>query len=302
MECYLIGFHSIRKNITNRLILNYLLVMKNLSAIFGKDNLDEIVFSNRNKAYGAYALRNEYSNQLTKALLIGVAFFGSLSVIPLVVSAFENETIIKQPKPPIVIELNNVDNPDIKKPTPAAVIPPSVKTVESPEYTPVRIVKKEKPVPTEDDKKNAAISNLTSPGPETTIVSVPPVVAGPPSTAPYTAPVAPPVGEDPDKVRKPDEVDVSANFKGGMDAFRQKVSQNFDTESIDQTGMVSGVITFVVERDGSISNIKINGQNSDFNKEAERTVKSIKTKWTPAQLNGKAVRSSFRMPISMKIE
>jgi len=57
-----------------------------------------------------------------------------------------------------------------------------------------------------------------------------------------------------------------------------------------------------VEKDGSISNIKITGTNSDFNQEAERTIKSIKTKWTPAQLKGKAVRSSFRMPISMRIE
>ncbi|MDP9956619.1 protein TonB [Epilithonimonas hungarica] len=276
--------------------------MKNLSAIFGKDNLDEIVFSNRNKAYGAYVLRNEYSNQLTKSVLIGVAFFASLSVVPLIISTFKNETIIKDVPPPVVIEFKDVDNPDIKKPTPIAVIPPSVKTVASPEYTPVRVVKINKPLPTDDDKKNAAISNVTSPGPETTVVSVPPVVAGPPNNVPYTAPVPPAPIVDPNKIMDPTSVDVAANFKGGIDAFRQKVSQTFDTESIDHTGVVSGVITFVVERDGSISNIKINGQNADFNKEAERTVKSIKTKWTPAQLNGKAVRSSFRMPISMRIE
>jgi len=298
----LICFHSIIKNIINSLIKFYFIVMKNLLQATGKDRMDEIVFANRNKAYGAYVLRNEYSNQLTKALLVGVAFFGALSVIPLVVSAFDTKVTIKDLPPPIVVKLDNVDNPEIKKPTQAVVIPPKVKTVESPIYTPVRNVKKDKPAPTEDDKKNAAISNVTSPGPETTIVSTPPVIPGPPTAGPYTAPVPPTPVVDPNIVVDGTKVDVAADFKGGINAFREKVSQGFNTESIDQSGMVSGIITFVVERDGSISNIKINGQNSDFNKEAERTVKSIKSKWTPAQLNGKPVRSSFRMPISMRIE
>ncbi len=276
--------------------------MKSLLQSTGKDPMDEIVFANRNKAYGAYVLRNEYSNQLTKAVLVGVAFFGLLSVMPLVISAFKADGMTEDFVPPTVFELDDVTTPDVIKPTEVAVIPPHVKTVESPVYTPVRDLKKDKPVATEDDKKNAAISNVTSAGTETTMITAPPIISGPPSVATNTAPIAPPIIENPDKIRKPEEVDVAADFKGGIDAFRQKVSQNFDTESIDHTGMVSGIITFVVEKDGSISNIKINGQNSDFNKEAERTVKSIKSKWTPAQLNGKPVRSSFRMPISMRIE
>ena len=303
MECYLICFHSIIKNIVNSLIKFIFIVMKNLLQATGKDPMDEIVFANRNKAYGAYVLRNEYSNQLTKALLVGVAFFGSLSIIPLVISTFSTNAIIEKPKDVGPYILNPVDtNPEIVKPTIATVIPPKVKTVESPEYTPVRNVKKDKPAPTEDDKKNAAVSNITSAGPETTIVTAPPVIQGPPTVGPYTAPVPPTPVVDPNTVVDGTKVDVAADFKGGINAFREKVSQNFDTESIDHAGVVSGIITFVVERDGSISNIKINGQNSDFNKEAERTVKSIKSKWTPAQLNGKPVRSSFRMPISMRIE
>ena len=274
--------------------------MKNLSAIFGKDNLDEIVFSNRNKAYGAYALRNEYSNQLTKALLVGVAFFGALSVTPLIISAFET-------KATIVVDNNSereiiyIDEPDdTPKPTPTAFVPPNIKTVNITVPTPTRKLIKEQPLPTTEEIRGAAIGSETKTGEETTISVAPPIsISGPPAVKPYSPPAK---VEDPNEVFTTATVDVSANFKGGMDAFRQKVSQGFDTGSIDQAGMVSGVITFVVEKDGSISNIKINGQNSDFNKEAERTVKSIKTKWTPAQLNGKAVRSSFRMPISMRIE
>ena len=49
-------------------------------------------------------------------------------------------------------------------------------------------------------------------------------------------------------------------------------------------GTIKATVTFIVERDGSITDIKVQGGNSDFNQEAIRTVKSVKTKWKPARL------------------
>jgi protein TonB len=43
-------------------------------------------------------------------------------------------------------------------------------------------------------------------------------------------------------------------------------------------GTIKATVTFIIERDGSITDIKVQGGNSDFNQEAIRTVKSIKTK------------------------
>ncbi len=274
--------------------------MKNLLFNSEKDHLDEVVFANRNKAYGAYALRNDYSSQLTKAFLVGVAFFASLSVVPLVISSFDTQAYAA-PKDKIYEFVPIDEEIDIPKPQPAATVPQDIKTVENPDYTPVRHVKKDKPLPTKQDFEGAAIGSETKPGVETTIPIAPPISTGPPAaTVPYTAPVVP--AEDPNKLISQNDADVAADFKGGINSFRQKVAQTFDTSSVDQGGMVSATISFIVERDGSISNIKVTGSNSDFNQEAERTVKSIKSKWTPAQLKGKTVRSSFRMPISMKID
>lgn len=274
--------------------------MKNLSTLFGKDNLDEIVFANRNKSYGAYALRNDYSNHLTKAVIIGVAFFASLSIIPLIISAVEAKAVV--PTDDFSgREIIAINEPEVIKPKVSAVAPTKVKTVASETFTPVRVVKVDKPAPTKKEKENAAVSSVTSDGPETTMTAAPPVIKLGPPAIPQT--YTPPVKvEDPNIIVDAAKVDVAAEFKGGIEAFRQKVAQNFDTETVDKTGMVSGVITFVVEKDGSITNLKVSGSNFDFNSEAERTVKSIKTKWTPAQVKGKTVRSSFRMPISMKIE
>ncbi|WP_312195759.1 energy transducer TonB [Epilithonimonas vandammei] len=275
--------------------------MKNLLLSLRTNDLDEVVFANRNKSYGAYALRNDYSNQLTKALFIGIAFFASVSAVPLVMNAFKSEVVL--PKDDFsgreILVINDTETP---KPKPDNPTPARVKTVANPEVTPVREIRKNKTLPTKKDFEGAAIGTETKPGPETTISVAPPISVGPPSATDHQ-PVSPPAPvEDPNVIIDGAKADVAADFKGGINAFRQKVAQSFDTSSIDQSGMVSATITFVVEKDGSISNIKITGANADFNQEAERTVKSIKTKWTPAQLKGKAVRSSFRMPISMRIE
>ena len=275
--------------------------MKNLLLSLRTNDLDEVVFANRNKSYGAYALRNDYSNQLTKALFIGIAFFASVSAVPLVMNAFKSEVVL--PKDDFsgreILVINDTETP---KPKPDNTTPATVKTVANPEVTPVREIRKNKPLPTKKDFEGAAIGSETKDGPETTFAVAPPISVGPPS-ATYHQPVSPPAQvEDPNVIVDGAKADVAADFKGGINAFRQKVAQGFDTSSIDQSGVVSATITFVVEKDGSISNIKITGANADFNQEAERTVKSIKTKWTPAQLKGKAVRSSFRMPISMRIE
>lgn len=275
--------------------------MKNLLLGLRTNDLDEVVFANRNKSYGAYALRNDYSNQLTKALFIGIAFFASVSAVPLVMNAFTSEVVL--PKDDFsgreILVINDTETP---KPKPNNTTPARVKTVANPEVTPVREIRKNKTLPTKKDFEGAAVGTETKSGPETTISVAPPISVGPPSATDHQ-PVSPPAPvEDPNVIIDGAKADVAADFKGGINAFRQKVAQGFDTSSIDQSGVVSATITFVVEKDGSISNIKITGANADFNQEAERTVKSIKTKWTPAQLKGKAVRSSFRMPISMRIE
>ena len=67
-------------------------------------------------------------------------------------------------------------------------------------------------------------------------------------------------------------------------------------------GTLKTTVTFIVERDGSISDVKASGSNSDFNSEAVRTVKSIKSKWVPAKINGQPVRQRFRLPLTMNFE
>lgn len=55
------------------------------------DFLNEIVFENRNKSYGAYALRQDYQRDLKKAMLLGILLFGTIAMTPIVISNFSSK-------------------------------------------------------------------------------------------------------------------------------------------------------------------------------------------------------------------
>ena len=262
--------------------------------------LNEVVFEKRNKEYGAYALRNEANVFLKKALFIGVGLFGLLAMTPLLINTLKpkaEKTTIYVP-----INLKNVDRPDdrIEKPEPR-VIPPKapvqVKTQSLTPPTPTRDAVKEETINQKVD--DAVISTTTTPGVAVTNPNQH-VTAGTENGKEI-------VKETPAKPNPNDiirDVDVEADFIGGVNAFRTKVLQNFDSSVIEnETGeVVKAVVTFVVESDGTITNIKVSRANTDFNKEAEKTIKGIKGKWNPAKFQGENVRSYFRFPISMQFE
>ena len=262
--------------------------------------LNEVVFEKRNKEYGAYALRNEANVVLKKALFIGVGLFGLLAMTPLLINTLKP----KAAKTPVFVPINlkNVDRPDdrIEKPEPR-VIPPKapvqVKTQSLTPPTPTRDAVKEETINQKVD--DAVISTTTTPG---VAVNNPNqhVTAGTENGKEIVKET--PAKPNPNEIVK--NVDVEADFIGGVNAFRTKVLQNFDSSVVEnETGeVIKAVVTFVVERDGTISNIKVSGTNTDFNKEAEKTIKGIKGKWNPAKFQGENVRSYFRFPISMQFE
>lgn len=176
------------------------------------------------------------------------------------------------------------------------IVPPKANTYDSRIATPTKNANEPKPV-TKQDIADAVPGVTTSlDNPPVSVVS-PPQIEIPMVTTPA---VVPPKKVDNNPVTT---VDVEAKFNGGIDVFRNKVVGNFDTGNFEGSGdLMKTVVTFIVEKDGTISNIKANGENSQFNKEAEKTIRSIKGKWTPAKLNGENVRSYFKFPISMQFE
>jgi len=86
-----------------------------------------------------------------------------------------------------------------------------------------------------------------------------------------------------------------------MKTFAQKfdIGKGFNTDDLESE--IRMVATFIIEKDGSLTNIKITEANSPlFHSEAIRVIKSM-PKWKPATENGVPIRSDFRLPIKIKI-
>ena len=110
------------------------------------------------------------------------------------------------------------------------------------------------------------------------------------------------VDETGDKQEVHTLVDEEADYgNGGLNGFRVKVAENFDSEAVQGEGVLTTTVKFVVETNGAVSQVKATGSNADFNREAERVVRSIKG-WNPAKKGGVNVRSYYSLPLKMKFE
>ena len=95
----------------------------------------------------------------------------------------------------------------------------------------------------------------------------------------------------------------NADYPGGINALRQEVATIFYTEAVySETNPVKTNVAFVVEKDGTISNVKAEGDNFTFNRQAEIALYSVSKKFTPAVTKGNPVRYRFRLPLTLNID
>ncbi|MBO6117890.1 MAG: TonB family protein [Bacteroidales bacterium] len=100
-----------------------------------------------------------------------------------------------------------------------------------------------------------------------------------------------------------DKVDEQAEFPGGLNALINFLSQNIKyPQKARETGTQGKVfLTFVVEKDGSITDIKVlRDIGSGCGEEAVRVVK-LMPKWEPAKKDGKYVRQQFNLPVNFSL-
>ncbi|MBO4822073.1 MAG: energy transducer TonB [Prevotella sp.] len=82
------------------------------------------------------------------------------------------------------------------------------------------------------------------------------------------------------------------------------LSQNIHYPPVAEENNIQGrvVVSFVVEPDGSISNVQVvKGVDPSLDKEAARVVKSM-PKWNPGKQNGQAVRVKYNLPVTFKLQ
>lgn len=98
--------------------------------------------------------------------------------------------------------------------------------------------------------------------------------------------------------------EILASFPGGMYHFNQYVKKNIHYPVSDIKHHIHGkvILTFIIERDGRISNVKIKkGVSPEIDAEAVRILKNS-PKWIPTKNCGKARRTQFAIPINFSLD
>jgi periplasmic protein TonB len=95
---------------------------------------------------------------------------------------------------------------------------------------------------------------------------------------------------------------VKPEYPGGIREFYMFVNQNFRVPDVPTSQVLRVTVSFVVERDGSLSGVRcLKDPGYGMGDEAVRVVKACPEKWSPGIQNGKPVRAQYILPIVITI-
>lgn len=252
-----------------------------------KDQWLEIVFEGRNKVYGAYELRKSNPKTTVRALVIGSLLFGFAIAAPLLINMIPkggDDTTLDQKI--VTVKLPPKEQPKENIPPPPPP-PPKVDQVKfvKPVVAKAEEITEEPPKIVELEKKK--IGSETIKGDPDAELTVEPVGNGPADIV------------DDNNIYSNAGIEVKPEFPGGMAKFYKYVGNNY--RSPEEEGLAGKVyVTFVVEKDGSLTDIKVvRDIGFGTGKEAIRVLKSC-PKWNPGEQNGKKVRVLYSLPINIQ--
>jgi len=258
-----------------------------------------LVFENKNKEYGAYQLRQENPKTTITALFMALLLIAGLGSVSMLISKLRTVPVVEGPTILEIPTIVTID-PTIVHPHQDEVIAPPVQEAAS-ASTDVQLVN---PVAAPTDQATTAViapatdnhpvADNASTGTGTTVNVLP--SSGSSGTAPEPADTG-------NSIVNTAVLDKMPEFPGGMAKFYTYVGNNFTRPELDAERTLKVYVSFVIEKDGSITDIMVrNDPGYGVGKEAIRVLKSLKTKWSPGILNGKAVRTAYNLPITIKSE
>ena len=265
----------------------------------------EMVFEGRNKEYGAYRLRknagkrNLYS--LITIFIAALAIWGGISLVKFVESRTKS---VAQTSVAVLSALNQPKKKaEVKQQKKVKLEQPEkvVERVKSSVKFTAPVIKKDNEVKPEDELKTqdelmntkTAIGALDVKGNDDAngeVLKIKEAVAQP---------------EPKPEVEKVfDVVEQMPSFPGGPSALMEWLSNNVKYPVVAQENGVQGrvVVSFVVERDGSITDVKVvRGVDPSLDKEASRVVRAM-PRWIPGKQNGSAVRVKYNVPVAFRLQ
>lgn len=248
------------------------------------NSFEEIVFTNRNKEYGAYMLRKKQKGYLIIAFISAFLFVASSVITPMVynhlkgngsgpisvdslvvISELDTSLRVAPPEPPKINVEQNV----------ARFIPPQV--VEDADSTtdPFDVI----------DKILASNPPIDLPPQQGEPVDLGPIIEAEPPTHMV--------------------VEEPARFNGGdIYEFNKWIGQNLKYPQLAIDNQISGRVTvqFVVNAKGKVESATVlRGVDPSLDEEAVRVIKSSPL-WTPPKQGGRPVKQLFTLPVIFKLQ
>lgn len=251
---------------------------------------NEIVFEQRNRAYGAYVLRRDYDKRLVIILFGFILLLGAAFASYVFVKNLPKEKVIDAPKVDSTFTVAPPPKDETPPPPPPPPAPPTEKIVKF--VAPVVVdeeVTDEVVIPDE----NIKVGKQDVEGSEDSF------------EAPVEEEVKPQVVEE-----KPEEVltfvEEDAEYPGGYPAMMKYIQDhlNYPPSAIELGIQGKVTLKFVVEKNGQVSNVSVvRGIPgcADCDKEAVKVVSNMPN-WKSAKNAGKQVRQWNTLPISFALE
>lgn len=254
---------------------------------FKISDFDDLVFEHRNRDYGAYQLRKRYN----RVVLTGTIVASLLAIIAVLIPFLarpSSEKIISGGNGYVQVRMETLQPPPEEIYVPPAPPPPDASKIpEAVEYIAPVVVDTvvqidQTLISTDEALASKESENIDAAGSG----FVDDLLSGGDGTG----------GEEPLFI-----VEVMPTFKGGdLNKFRDWVGKrtNYPEAAIENKIRGTVFLTFIIEKDGSVSNVTvIKGVHPLLDEEAVRAI-SESPKWSPGLQRGQPVRVRFQIPLS----
>lgn len=280
--------------------------MLNSSNLYNSEWL-ALVFKNRNQQYGAFVLRRQSDHIVAKSLFIAAAIFVLSFIAPSLFSKEKIATVVDDEIYKIVdvttvMPIEKVEPLKEKAELPKAAAPKEIaKSVNL--SSNVIVVDKNLVADPPKSKAlvDAVISNVTQDG-----------LSGPQNAALVANGDGNGTGidgkvsgaGDSNEIYNVSGLEAYPEFPGGMNAWAKFLQNNLRYPYMAQDNNIQGkvLVSFVVEKDGSITDVSVvRGIGYGCDEEAIRVIKKS-LRWKPGFQNNKPVRVRYNMPINYMMQ
>lgn len=245
---------------------------------------NNLVFADRNKEYGAYQLRQEYTKRL------GIAVAGSVILVlftvaaPYMIPEKAAEVVLK--KKVVEVDMTDFQEEEEEPPPPPPEIVEPPPPVEQVQFVQVEATNEEvdDPPPTQDELDTVMASTVTVEG--------------------VKEEEAPPPVEEDNTTYAWGMVEENSGFPGGDKGLLEYLNKNVKYPAMEADAMIQGTVyvEFVVDKDGSVTGVTLKkGISPGCDKEALRVIKAM-PKWTPAKMGGRPVKQRFVQRIVFELQ